>query len=144
MKQGDLIINQLGEILVRADDHSLHPLCRSLFCQGGDDIIGLHPGHDQKRQCLGTDQVMQRCNLACQIRRHGRAVGLVFGVQAVAETRLPGIENNGKMLRAQGVEKAPEHPDDRQHRSSRLPLAVFQRRRAVIAPKQAVAAVYQY
>ena len=113
----------------------MDPFLRRMLHQGADDVVGLDPVDDDERPALGADQRVQRLDLATQIVRHRGTVGLVVGIEVVAEGLALRVEHAGdiigRMVAAQFVEHG-QHALDRIGRLARLVAKIGQRMKRAI------------
>ncbi len=80
-----LLIHQLRQILVAADDQHRPAVRGRLPGQGADHIVSFHARNLQQRQAQRLNKGMKRRNLLNQFRIQRRTVGLVSGKQFMAE-----------------------------------------------------------
>ena len=90
---GDVLIDQLAQILVTARHRDLDALLRGHMGQRGDHVIGFHTRHVQHGPAHQAHQFVDGLDLAAKVIGHGAAVGLVLGVQLVAKGRAFGVEH---------------------------------------------------
>ena len=89
----DVRRHQLRQVLVASGDDRA-PLRLGGRCrQGADHVVRLHLGHGQQRHAHRSHDVEDGLDLHPQVVRHARAVGLVVGVESVAEGRPGGVEH---------------------------------------------------
>ena len=135
--------DQLRHVLVAGGDDRRPLQDGGLARQGADDIVRLHAGHEQQRHAHGADDVVNRRDLLAQVVRHGRAVGLVVGVQVVAEGLALGVENDGNGAAGIVGGKLAQHGDDAPHRPGRAAVRGLERRQGVVGAKQVGGPVHQ-
>ena len=95
--------DELRQVLVAAGDDDLQALLRTHAGQRADHVVGLHAGHGQHAPAQQLDHLVDRRDLAAQIVGHGRAVGLVLGVDRVAKSGPRGVEHAGGVGRVRVV-----------------------------------------
>ena len=104
---GDVLVDQLAQVFVAAGNDDFNALRCGRVGQGGDDVVGLHAGHGHHLPAQQVHHFVDGLDLAAQIVGHGRARGLVFGVQGIAEGGARGVEHAhgvvGHHLFAQGL-----------------------------------------
>ena len=61
------------------------PCSAAMHGQRADHVVGLDAGHGQHLPAEQAHHLVDRLDLAAQVVRHGRAVGLVLGIPVVAE-----------------------------------------------------------
>ena len=93
----DMGIDQLPVILVGRDHIDIEALSLGAFGHGSDDIIGLEPRYHEGGDVEGVAEFGKRLQRVDDQLGRGRAVGLVFGVQLVAESAARGVEGHGYM-----------------------------------------------
>ena len=125
--QGDAGPHELGEILVAGGNGDVDARLAALHRQGADHIVGLDARHaqDRKPQCL--DDGAHRLDLGPQIVRHRRPVGLVVGVEIVAERAARRVDHEGRVI-GRLLERRTQHVDHAEERARRLAVGVGQRR----------------
>ena len=90
----DVAVDQLHQILVRADDGHLPAGELGGGAIAGDDVVGLEPGLLDARDRKGASGGSDEWKLGDQILGRRRPVGLVLVVHLIAEGRCRGIEND--------------------------------------------------
>ena len=118
--------DQLHQVLVGGNDGDVAAGLDRLLRVGGDQIVGLvalllDAGHVE-----GTRRVADDGELRHEVFRCGRAVGLVVGVDVVAE-RLAGIVEDHRqvgrlVLVARILEQLPQHLAEAVNRAGRQPV----------------------
>lgn len=129
--QGDVLVHQLGHVLVAGRDDGVTPGFGRHARQGADDVIGLDTFHAQQWQAKGTHAGMQRLDLQAQVIRHRRTLGLVLGVHVVAEGLALGIEDHCHGAVRVLANQALEHVDHALHRAGGQALGGGQRRQSM-------------
>ena len=127
--QRDVLVDELRQILVAGRNDHVETLCRGATGQGADHVVGFDARDGQDRPAERRDARVDRFDLARQIVRHGRPVGLVFGIPVVAEGFSLGIEHASLVsyvlvLRV-GVEAA-QHVEDAVDGAGRFAARVAQ------------------
>src|SRR5690606_22421541 len=135
-------LHQLCEVLVACGDGDVAALARRLQRQGADDVVGLDPGDAQHREAERLHDVAHRLDLRAQVVGHRRAVGLVLGIQVVAEGLAGGVEHEGGAVRLL-LERGAQHVDHPEQRAGGLAGGVGQRRQRVEGAVQVGRAVDQ-
>ncbi len=118
--------NDLHQILVARNDGHLHPFGGMLSGQRSDDIIGLVALNLQRRQVESPHQILDQRNLRHQVLRHRRAVGLVFGINLLAEGRPPGVKHHRQVIRRMLAHHLEQHVGKTVHGIGRHPLGIGQ------------------
>ena len=90
-----MLVDELREILVAGRNHDLDALRRRLPGERADDVVGLDARLHDQRPAERGNAFMQRRDLARQILRHRRPIGLVFRIPLVAEGFALGVEDAG-------------------------------------------------
>ncbi len=72
--QRDVLIDQLGHVLVAGRDHDLPAGVGALPGQGADHVVSLHAVHAQQRQAERAHRRVQGLDLGTQVVGHGRAM----------------------------------------------------------------------
>ena len=103
----------------------------------------LHAGHDKQRHAHGADDVVNRRDLVAQVVRHGRAVGLVVGVQIVAEGLALGVEDDRNGAAGIVGGELAQHGDDAPHRPGRAAVRGLEWRQGVVGAEQVSGPVHQ-
>ncbi len=93
--QSDMVGDQLRHVLVASADQHRQLFLGRLAGQSADHIVGFNPFHHQEGETHRLDHLVDGGNLAAQIVRHAGPVGLVFGIDVVAEGLAFGIEHHG-------------------------------------------------
>ena len=135
----DAVADQLHQVLVGGDDRHRPPRLARTPGQGGDDVIGLIAVNLDARHVEGAGGGPGKGKLRAQVLRQFGAVGLVGGVDVVAEGLGTGVKDHrdmgGRLFAGMG-QLAPEKvakPRDRPHRHA-VGFA-RQRRQRVIGAK---------
>ena len=134
--QGDVLSYQLRQILVAGGDEGCQAAGGGAGRQGADDVVGFHFWHRQQRQPQGTDHGVERLDLLPQIVRHGRAMGLVVGVEIVAEGLARGIEHHRHQFRLIILPQLAQHVDHAYQGAGGLPFGVGQLGQGVIGAEE--------
>ncbi len=127
----DVTVDELREILVARRDDRRRAGRRCGPGQCADDVVGLDAFDAQQRNAHRFDRFEQRRHLRAQLVGHRWPVGLVLGVQLVAEGLARRVEDDGHARRLQLVEQLVEHVDDAEHGAGWLPAGRRQRRQRV-------------
>ena len=96
--QRHVVVDQLRHVLVAGGDDASDARARGVDDQRADHVIGLHALDHHQRPAFGTHGFVQRLDLAAQVVRHRRAVGLVVGVEIVAEGLALRVEHAGDII----------------------------------------------
>ena len=143
----DVAVDQLHQILVRADDGHLPAGELGGGAIAGDDVVGLEPGLLDARDRKGASGGSDERELRDQILGRRRPVGLVLVVHLIAEGRCRGIENDRHVGRAVGllepVGELPEHRGIAIDRARRLAVTVGQWGQPMIGAKDVAGPVDQ-
>ncbi len=99
--------------------------------QSADHIVRLHARHPQHRKAHGLDQLVQKPELRPQVVRHRRAVGLVLGVQIVAEIPPRRVEHQADMGFGIIGQQLAQHVGDAKDRPGGFALGIAQIRQGV-------------
>ncbi len=130
------VADQLHQILVRTDDGDVPAPLRRLDRIGGDDIVGFQPGLFDAWQRERASGVADQRELRAQIFGGIGALGLVFGIDIVAEALRILVEDHRQMGRAvlliELVGKLPQHGRIAINRAHRRALRIGERGQAVI------------
>ena len=108
---GDVRVHQLAQVLVATGDGDVHALLRRSLRQRADHVVGLDAGHIEHLPAHQLHHFMDGWNLAAQIVRHRRAVGLVVGVQRVAEGWALGVKHAGGVIGRHVLAQLLQHVD---------------------------------
>jgi hypothetical protein len=118
--------HQLGEVLVAGGDGHVDPGLGRPDGQGADHVVGLHPLHAQDVDAQRMHDPAHRLDLRAQLLRHRRAVGLVLGIQLVAEGPAGRVHHEGHVVRLL-LEGGPQHVDHAEQRAGGFAGGVGQR-----------------
>jgi hypothetical protein len=129
--QGHVRTDQLGHVLVAGGDHHVAAERCALAGQRADYIIGLHALDTQQRVTEGAHAGVQWLDLAAQVIRHRRAVGLVLGEHGVTEGAALGVEHHGEGAVRVLLAQALEHVQHALHRTGLQALGGGQGRQGV-------------
>ena len=103
IKQFDVIIEKLGEVLVLGDDADMEVglLLAQTRHQGGDDIVGLDPLHPHHGDVHLIENAQTAIDLGAEVVGGLIAIGLVFGIDFAAERFLVAahIDGHRKVIR---------------------------------------------
>ena len=141
--------DELHQILVGRDDGGVAAGLAGEPRIGGDQIVGLEALHLDAGQVEGARRLADQAELRDQILRRRRAVGLVFGVELVAERLRRIVEDDREMGRrdadigvARVLHQLPQHVAEARHRADRQPVRFArQRRQRVIGAEDVAGAV---
>ncbi len=117
--QHDLVIDELGQILVAGGDDRLHAARGGLHGQRADHVVGLDALDHQDRPAHEAHHFMDRLDLLAQVFRHRRTRSLVLGIQVVAEGLAFGIEHAGNVGGRKVGAQAAQHIDHAVHGAGR-------------------------
>ncbi len=111
--QSDVVVDELGHVLVARGNQGAYALCVRPHGQGTDHVVGLHSRHLQQRPAHQPHSLVNRLDLRHQVGRHRRTLRLVLVVHGVAECRPLGVEHAGRVAIALGhrilLAQAPQH-----------------------------------
>ena len=139
--EGHMLINDLRQILVTRCNHRVHaPVCRAAG-ERGKHVVGLNPRHDQKRNAHEAHKLLDRLDLAAQLGRHRRPVGLVLGIKLMAERLSRRVEDAGDRIGLHKPGNVPQHRVESLDRPRWLPAAGRERRQGVKCAEKIVGTV---
>ena len=107
--QCHLRIHQLRDILIAGRNDTAHTGLSGLLGQRADDIVGFNAIDDQHRPTHRANAGMQRLDLHRQIRRHGRPVRFIVGIQFIAESFTFCIKHARAIIGLVILVQAPQH-----------------------------------
>ena len=107
--QRDLCRYQLCDVLVAGGNHHAQTRLLGLPRQCADHVIGLDTADFQQRPAHRDNRLLQRTDLRCQLIGHGRTIGLVLGVEIIAEGFALGIEYAGAVFRRHILVQPAQH-----------------------------------
>ena len=123
VEHGDLVGDKLHQILVGGDNGDARALGFGLAGIGRDQIIGLEAFHFEGMAGKGDGSFAHQRELRPKVFRRLVAIGLVVGVEVVAEGVAALVEDAGEVGRAlvtfQLFEQLPEHVAEASHRADR-------------------------
>jgi hypothetical protein len=149
VEHGDPRADQLHQVLVGGDDHHLAAHVADLAGVGGDQVVGLVARLLQAGHAEGPGRLAHQRELRDQVFRRRRPVGLVLGVELVAEGLLRMVEYHRQMgrrvvLRLHVDQQLPQHVAETGHRPDRQAVGLArQRRQGVEGPEDEARAVHQ-
>ena len=143
------LADELHQILVRRDDRRIGADLAGQPRIGGDQIVGLEAFHLDAGQVEGARRLADQPELRDQILRRRRAIGLVFGVEVVAEGFGGIVENHREMRRrhphrgvARILQQLPHHVAETQHGADRQPVGfAVERRQRMVGAEDVAGAV---
>ena len=141
--QGDVLRDELRHVLVAGGDDGPSSHARGLGRQRADDVVGLDVGNAQQRHAHGFDDLEDGRNLHPKIVRHARPVGLVVGIEIVAEGLAADVEDHRHRAALEVVGELAQHADDAADRAGRESVEGAQIRQRVERPEQVRRAVDQ-
>ena len=141
--QGDAGLHQLREVLVAGGDDDVEARFRAGFGQGADHVVGLDAGHAQQRDAQRLDDLDHGLALRTQFVGHRWPVGLVLGIEFVAEGRAGGVQHEGQVVGG-FLQRAAQHVDHAEQRASGLAGAVGKRRQCVEGAIEVARSIDQY
>jgi len=139
----DAVVDDLGEVLVAGGNEGRYAVSLRLARECGDDIVGLDAVRDDQRQSLGLENRMHRFDLADEVGRHGRTVGLVFWIDRGAEGLLSGIENHREIIGCIIGEQLAHHVDDAIDRPGTIARGVAEIAHGVEGAEEIIGSVYE-
>ena len=134
--QGNVLVHQLRQVLVAGGDEGRQALGGGAGRQGADDVVGLDRRHRQQRQAQGADHGVEGLDLLPQVVRHGRAMGLVVGVEIVAKGLARGVEDHRHQVRLVVLPQLAQHVDHAHQGAGGLPFGVGQLGQGVIGAEE--------
>ena len=93
-----MVIDQLGQVFIAGHHNGGEFFLSRLNRQRANHIIGLHPIHHNQWPAQGLHGLKHGWNLGGQIFRHGRPIGLVFGINRIPEGGAFGIKDTGHVM----------------------------------------------
>ena len=139
----DLVADDLRHVLVTGHDDRLPAGGLGLFRQRADHVVGFHAVDLQHWQAQAIDQCADRLELVGELRRYGRAVGLVVGIQRMAEGLAPRVEDHRDVVACFGGQQLAQHVAHAEHGAGGLAAGIGQRRQGVKRPVKPAGAVEQ-
>ena len=109
----ELIVDQLQQVLVRADDDRRKAHGRRFSGQGAHDVVGLVAVQLHDGDVQGLHQLADHGDLRAQVLGHGIPVGLVFRIDLVPERGLRRIEDAGDVRRLVLLQQLQHQPRER-------------------------------
>ena len=143
VQQPDMGADQLRHVLVAGGNDGVAAGRGGLAGQRADDIVRLHSGHDQQRHPHSSNNVVDGLNLLPQILRHGGAVGLVFGIQRLAEGLALGVEDCGDGAAGKVLDELAQHSRHTLDGAGGATVRSAQGGQRVIGAKQIGGAIHQ-
>ncbi len=107
----DVLVHQLAQVLVAGGDHGADAALAGQAGQRADHVVGLDAGHVQHLPAEQAHHLVDGRDLRAQVVRHRRAVGLVLGVQVVAEGLAGRVEHAGGVVGAHVLAQLLHHVD---------------------------------
>ena len=135
IEHADAVVDQLHQVLVRADNHHVQPGRRTLPRIGGDDVVGFKAVFLDAGEIEGAGRVPDQPELRLQILRRGVAVGLVLIVDVVAEGDAAGVENHREVVPRMVFDQPQHHGHEPAHGADRHAIGTGQRRQSVVSPE---------
>jgi hypothetical protein len=111
--------------------------------QGADHIVRLHPFHAQDVDAQRMNDGAHRLDLCAQLVGHGHAIGLVGGVQRVAEGLAWRVDHKGDVLGSL-LERGAQHVDHPEQRTGGLAGSIGQRRQGMEGAVQVAGTIDQH
>ena len=131
VEHDDAIADQLHEVLVAGGDGHAVAAGGGEAGIGGDQVVGLETGEFDGRQSEGPRGVAHQRELRHEGFRRFRAVGLVVGVDVVAEGDTGGIEQDGDAVPFPGAGEFVDHVAEAEHGVGRRPVRAVEGRQRV-------------
>ena len=125
------VLDELHQVLVRGDDRHPGAGLAGEPGIGRDDVVGLVALDLDDRQVEGAGGLADERELRHQLRRRVRPVGLVFGIDVVAEAPGAVVEDAGDAVRVGAVDELEQHAAETHHRIDRRAVAARHRRQGV-------------
>ena len=107
------------------DDH-VHAVGLPLMGQRADDVVGLDIRHDQQRQALRLEDLVQGFDLRPEVLFHRLAVRLVFRIQVVAEVFPGSIHDYCHVVRGGQTQLFLQGVDHTENGTGRAPFVIRQ------------------
>jgi hypothetical protein len=104
-------VDQLAQVLVAAGDHGVDPALGRHARQRSDDVVGLDARHVQHLPSQQLHHLVDRRDLRAQVVGHRRTVGLVLGIQVVAEGLARCVEHARRIVGAHVPAQLLHHVD---------------------------------
>ncbi len=139
--QRDVVVHQLGEVLVAGRDHGADALPGGAFGQRADHVIGLHAVDYQDGPAERAHGFVDGLDLLAQVIGHRRPVLLVGGVQLVAERLAFSVENASAILGRVVVAQLAQHVHDAVDGPRRKPFSIAQVGQCMISTVQITRAI---
>jgi tetrahydromethanopterin S-methyltransferase subunit F len=98
-------------------------------------FVGLIAAHVDRRHVERLDRAVDDLELRDQLLGRGRTVGLVLGINLVAEGLARGVEDHRDMVRVGVVEDLHQHLREAVHRVDRRPVGTGQRPDGIKSPE---------
>ena len=113
----DVVVDELGHVLVARGDDALHARGARLFGDRRDHVVGLDAGHRNDGPAEVLQNAVKRFDLHAQVVGHRRTVALVLGEHLVAEVLPLRVEDDDGVIGlgkrpdlAEHAQKAPDGP----------------------------------
>ena len=103
------IADQLHQVLVRRHDGHLGAGLDGQAGVSGNQVVGLESGHLDAGDVEGAGRFAHQVELRNQFVRRRRPVGLVVGIDVVAEGAPPGVEDDGDVVGVGLLDQLYEH-----------------------------------
>ena len=140
---GDVIVDELGHVLVAGGDEHVEPGLPALLGERADDVVRLDAAYLQNREPERADDGVDGLDLRAQLRGHGRTVRLVLRVPVVAERLALGVEDDRRQLGPNLRLEPLQHVGHAVRGTGRLALGVRERRHRVKRAIQVGGAVHE-
>ncbi len=132
--------DQLHQVLVRGDDRDGRALLLGELGVGGDQVVGLVPLLFDRGDVEGAHRLPAQRDLRGQVLRHLRPVGLVLGVDVVAEAVAARIEDHRDRLAVADVaQQLQKHVGEAVDGEGRRAVGACHRRRQLVVGPENVA-----
>jgi hypothetical protein len=126
----DPLADQLHQVLVGRDDRDLDALLPRGGDIAGDDVVGLVAAFLDAGNVEGAHGLARERDLRAQVLRHFRAVGLVLGINLVAEGLARRVEDHRQPVALGGVaQQLHQHVGEAVNREGRRPVRARHRGR---------------
>ena len=141
--QPDMRSDELREVLVGRGDQRIQAFFLGLGGKGSDYVVGLHTADPQQRHAHCLDHVHHRLDLLAQVFGHHVAIGLVFRVNLVTESRSGRIHDERQQVRRFLAEQPLDHAHHAVKRAGGPAVGGGERRESVVGAKQVGGSVHQ-
>jgi hypothetical protein len=117
-----VIVNELHQVLVGADDDDAEPRSNGPLRDGRDEVVGLHAVHLVDGDVVAADNLLAALHLLRKVRRRLGALGLVARVHLVTEGRPLRVHRDREVVGPAPSDDLLQHVHGPHDRVRRLPL----------------------